>query len=444
SATGSLARPLDARELAVTLVLRAESLHEFGALADASLPAVGPVEIRGQLTGSQDSYRVSGMHATVEDSDLSGDVVVSFGGARPKVTAHLTSKLINEAVFLPAEEEEGAKIEKKPDRLFPSEPLTFTVLHTLDAALDMDATVLRLPDMELQQVQLSLNLTGGILRVKRATALLNGGNVSVDLRLDTSQNVADVSLQLDARKVEMGRVLKYFGKRDLIGGGLTNVKMFLSGRGNSIAALMASLNGRVLVDMGEAEMQNRTLEVIGADLLSQSVRILNPFSKEEKTTRLLCSVVFLSIKNGIVTSDNGIAAETDKIYVIGSGIINLETEEVDIGIHPVARKGIGIGAGSLTEMMRVRGSLAKPSLAPDVMGIGKEGLRIGAAISTGGISLLAEGLYGRTVADTHPCAAVLGRASAAEKEESRSEAKEGKKDKEPKESGGLLRNIFGK
>ena len=103
------------------------------------------------------------------------------------------------------------------------------------------------------------------------------------------------------------------------------------------------------------------------------------------------------------TTDKGIAAQTGKMNLIGSGVINLKTEELEIQIHPKAREGLGIGAGTLAQLVRVGGTLAEPKPEPDPVGVLKTGASIGAAVFTSGLSLLAEGLFRHVTADKSPC-----------------------------------------
>jgi hypothetical protein len=101
--------------------------------------------------------------------------------------------------------------------------------------------------------------------------------------------------------------------------------------------------------------------------------------------------------------------ETDKVLLKGSGLIDLKTEELDLGANLAAREGIRIGAGTLGSLVRVRGTLAKPELATDLAGVAKTGARVGLAFATGGLSLLAETAYGYVSEDDQPCQTALAR-----------------------------------
>jgi hypothetical protein len=70
---------------------------------------------------------------------------------------------------------------------------------------------------------------------------------------------------------------------------------------------------------------------------------------------------------------------------------------------------MGIGAGTLSSLMRIQGTLAEPRIGTDLEGLAKTGASIGAAVATGGLSLLAESVYGQVSADEYPCETALAR-----------------------------------
>ena len=89
--------------------------------------------------------------------------------------------------------------------------------------------------------------------------------------------------------------------------------------------------------------------------------------------------------------------ETSKMEIVGDGTIDLNSEKLDIGFTPNAKSGVGINIGSLVKFLKVGGTLAAPRPAADAGGLLKSGLAIGAAISTGGASVVAEGLAKRAL-----------------------------------------------
>lgn len=139
---------------------------------------------------------------------------------------------------------------------------------------------------------------------------------------------------------------------------------------------------------------------------------INPTAKKGDTSQLERAVVRFDIKDGVAIIDKGIAFQTTKMSVIGSERIDLKEEKIDLGIKPQVRKGIGIGAGHLAEVVRIAGPFAGPKLAADAKGTAKLGATIGVAVATGGISYLGQRLYAGATRDETPCLTALGKKTA--------------------------------
>jgi hypothetical protein len=126
-------------------------------------------------------------------------------------------------------------------------------------------------------------------------------------------------------------------------------------------------------------------------------------------TTLDCGVVRFAVKDGDAIADQTLVLETEKVLLIGGGLIDLKTEDLDLGAKLAARKGIRIGAGTLSSLIRVQGALAEPQLGTDLMGVVKTGTKVGIAVATVGLSLIAESIYGEMSKDENPCQTALTR-----------------------------------
>lgn len=71
-----------------------------------------------------------------------------------------------------------------------------------------------------------------------------------------------------------------------------------------------------------------------------------------------------------VAATTAFALDTNEMSVIGEGDVNLRTEEIDLSLNPVPKKGIGTGLadglslslGELARPLKLAGTLAHPSL----------------------------------------------------------------------------------
>jgi uncharacterized protein involved in outer membrane biogenesis len=185
--------------------------------------------------------------------------------------------------------------------------------------------------------------------------------------------------------------------------------MRLRGQGDSVRALMAGLDGDIRLEIGAGRLNNDVLDRVGADLLTQVLSVAVPTDEEDDATILNCGVVRFRIEDGDAVADQTIVLETEKVLVKGGGVIDLETESLDLGARLVARKGIRLGAGTLSSLVKVQGTLVEPRLGTDLKGVVETGAKIGIAVVTVGLSLVAESVYGHITEDDHPCQTALAR-----------------------------------
>jgi hypothetical protein len=203
----------------------------------------------------------------------------------------------------------------------------------------------------------------------------------------------------------------------------------------------------MLLVLGEGKIHTSFVEWLGADLLTQVVEKVNPFRKTDPYTELKCGVIKFAAKDGIASTDKGIAFETSRMTLVSSGTANLKTEAIDFSLRPEARQVSGIGAGELVKLLRVRGTLAEPKIGIDELETVKSAASIGAAVMTGGLSFLAEGLAKRATGDSRPCESALGRTPAQARSGSAPSATAPAGQEAPKIGGGIekaIRGLFGK
>ena len=109
----------------------------------------------------------------------------------------------------------------------------------------------------------------------------------------------------------------------------------------------------------------------------------------------------VEIKTGVLESNPSSLVATDQIRVAAKSQIDLETEELEINVRTTPKKGIGISAGEIVNpYIKVVGTLESPRLAVDEKGVLLTG---GAAVATGGLSILASAAWSRVSRAGDPC-----------------------------------------
>jgi uncharacterized protein involved in outer membrane biogenesis len=173
--------------------------------------------------------------------------------------------------------------------------------------------------------------------------------------------------------------------------------------GNSPRALASSATGRVLVSQGKGQMENDLLAKVSGDVVAQLFSALNPFAKDEKTTTLDCTIAGLDITDG-KADIAGLLFQTEKVKAVGTGDIDLNSEELNIEFDTKPRKGVGVSADMfVTPFVKLVGTLASPRIGLDKKGT----LLAGAAVATGGLALVAKAAADRAQGEVDRCEALL-------------------------------------
>ena len=388
----------------VTFDLAAESLANINDFSGTQLPDIKPLSLTSQLSDKDGGYQLNDIKFKLGNSDMSGKATLNLKGKRPALTAGFNSNLVDLSPFS-GDKKKDAKQPKKA-RVFSVEPLPFESLKSADVNMDIKAKQVKTSELIMENLNITVSLVNGKLMINPVNAQVAGGTLAAQMNLDASNGKSGtLDTNLDIKNLEPSALSDL---KDQISGSKTDVTLKAKGAGNSVAAIMAGLNGNLLMKIGPGTLKSSSANAAGSDIFVSTYQVLYPGAKDSKETEIQCGVVRFDIKDGIATTDKGIAFATNKMNIIGSGIVDLKTEKLDIGINPQAREGVGISPAQLAELVRLGGTLAEPKAVPDTKAAFKTAASAGAAVATGGLSILAQGLFDKSTADEDPCATALG------------------------------------
>ena len=418
SLDGRLAKPLAASGLTMRASLEIDRLSDLNPLAGAALPEAGPIAFNGAISDTQSGYAVQPFTARIIDNELTGKAEIDLSGARPALIADLAARQLDLSPFQGQGQEKAEATDStgapapeavSVEKVFPSDPLPLAGLKAADVTLQFKAGALITRTLTLNDLDLGLKLDNGKLRIAPFSAKVAGGSLMVNIGLDASGgNSALWDHNIELRQIEPGQ-LPGIRDKQLLSGAKTDIESKGKGAGASVSAIMAGLDGNLLIKTGQGQITARALESDAANALLNTLTLFNPAAGRQDASALECAVINFAIKDGIAVADNGIGIATGKINVLGAGNINLKTEALDLGITPRAKAGAGLGAGQLAGLVRLGGTLAAPRAKTDTEAALTAGIKAGSTVATGGWSALAKGLLGGdTGAAQNPCDIALG------------------------------------
>lgn len=409
---GKIADVIAAKGFDLAIKVEAKDVQAFAAAAGQAVPRMPPLDVAARVQDSGQGYVVDPLSVRAGASDVSGNVNLLLKGKRPDAVVRLSSKTLDLKELLPPTKDTkpAAKTLSKDGRMFPADPLPLDALKAVDADISASVGRLVLPNgMAASDVQARVALKDGRLQIVPASFGIGGGRIDADVRLDGARTPAALSVKLDGKNVDWGQLLKQMDVTDAVADSKAEARVQLQGSGGSVRALMAGLNGEIRLVVGPGRLHNKALDQVGGDIGTQILGAVNPFVKKEEFTELKCGVVLFKVKDGMAVADRGIAAETGKVNVAGSGDVNLKTEEISFSVKPQAKEGLGINlSDSVASMVKITGTLNDPKVGLDALGAAQAAIGAGAAVATMGLSVVAKSLLEKTTGDANPCQTALG------------------------------------
>jgi len=461
-AKGHVGKPMTGQGVKLQVHFAGASYDQIGRAVGADLSGVPAVSFDGGVeTFGKAGYRVVDGVVGLGDQKINLKASADLQNAVKVIRASLTADVLDLPKVLaslnteaPASDQKASSkqvassVGKADGRVFPGDALPVAGMHGVDVQASLAVHELTVPShVKLSDVNVTASLKNGHLKVAPKFTV-GGGAVTGNIALLAPKNAgaSALSVKLKGANVSLGTLAKEMGFSSMVAGGVSSLSVDLQGRGASIRQIMAGLDGKVSVDTNKAEVINAELsKALGSWAMSGLTMVDPTFAAREKTM-LSCFVVRVPVKNGMATINDSIAAETDVLNLVVDGDVNLKTEALDLGFD-TAPHGVGTGiAKTATGLVRMQGTLANPSVGLDVLGTGKAAVKVGAAIATGGLSLLGDALLNEATKDSAPCATARGEASAkAQSSGQKTRSPATKKTLDPAAAvGGMMKGLFGK
>ncbi len=333
---GSIAEPVKLEGVDLSVALSGDDLSDVFPILGIPTPKTRPYSIAGHLGREGTVWRFDGMNGKVGESDLSGTVAVDTGGGKPKITGDLTSKklaAVDMAGFIGASPEgKGDYPTKTPDRIIPATPVPLEKLRNADMDVKFRGQHVEAPFGVLDDLNAHVKLENGKLTADPLSLGVGGGRIAGTSVLDGSQKLASLRTNLEVRQIKLAQLFRETRFAQEMGGTASG-RVQLTGRGATVADILASSDGKlgVAVDGGRITsyavkgLKTNILETLGVALSGDEPL---PFN---------CLVANLSVDKGVMTSE-ALVLDTPETLVTADGTINLRNEALDMRILGRAKK----------------------------------------------------------------------------------------------------------
>jgi uncharacterized protein involved in outer membrane biogenesis len=415
--SGTVNDLLAQRDFDLKFHVQGKNLANLEKVLKLSIPLKGPFKASGRVNDlANKTYKFSDFTGALRNSDLRGSVEISLDGRKPRLTAVLSSQKLDLRPFLSKKKRRSGRtkgsVKAAGKKAFSSKPLTLNALKKADADIMIRAKRFLMPRLALRDLNAQMVLENGRLKVKEIRSFIGGGTLEGHLDLRVRRKGAALATVLKIDNSDLGRMLKDLKVADILEGKV-DVDINIRASGRSVAALMAGLNGKITLIMENGRMNNKYIDMLGADVGSSLGKLLDS-SSEKNYTELNCFVCRFDVKQGLADS-TVLVVDTKATSLIGHGEIDLKAEKLDLAMRSYPKRGIGISGlgkislslGQFAKPLKLGGTLRHPAFVVDpsqtIITMGKA---FGGILLFGPLGLGAALVSGRLGTD-NPCPAAI-------------------------------------
>lgn len=339
-------------------------------------------------------FRYEGFNGKIGDSDIHGDLVFVASQPRPKLSGNLVSNQLLFKDLAPligadsnSEQKARGGASKQPaGKVLPVEEFRTERWRAMDADVTFAGKrIVHSETLPFNDLSAHVILEDGLLRLEPLRFGVAGGNLDSNIRLDGRSAPLQGRARLTARGFKLKQLFPSFAPMQTSFGEL-NGDADISGRGNSVAALLGTSNGDLRLLINDGAISRSLMEIAGLNVGNYVIGKL--FGDED--VKINCAAADVGIKDGLATS-RLFVFDTENAIIYINGTANFASEQLDLKITPESK---GLRLFSLRSPLYVRGPFAKPSAGVQAVplalrGAGMVALGVVAGPAAGLLALIA-------------------------------------------------------
>lgn len=322
-----------------------------------------------------------GIAITLDSLQLNGDVAANLGGAKPSITANLTSPgvLVVNDLLAPAKPEAAAEGEAAVpagavnEHGWSTEPVLAdaSFLNSANADVTLNLGGVKYDGITAGALTLAVSLKNGALSLNLPDFDFYEGKANFALTLSAQGKSVSITQKAALTDINVGKFLQEANGFDKLEG-KGNITLSTHTRGVSVAEFVNALGGNGSLKMRDGAVKGINL----AETVRNAKNLLGKGGEANsgvKTDFSELSATF-TIAQGIV-SNNDLSMKAPLLTLTGDGTVNLPTKRVDYRLKPTL---VGTIEGQdrsteatrgLTIPLRVTGTFDKLSFMPDAQSV---------------------------------------------------------------------------
>jgi uncharacterized protein involved in outer membrane biogenesis len=353
-AQGTVARPLESNEFEFKYELMGKEIKGLRPLADFVLPLRGEFRAKGRINGRDKRFSHKG-DLRIGKSDLKADITVLRERLRPKITGRLLATQVHLDDLDLFDVDKGVPPAQDKPRAIPDYTLPVEAFLAADLDLAINAERIHTQLGVLGEFVSKVRLKDGLFNSYLNFTGAKGGRIKSEFELNTTADPPLRKVKIDAKDVNVGYLLSSMDFTELVEGQV-DLSVDLSGTGASRYDFLGNAAGRITIIGGPGQITGRRIDLWAADLIPT---MLSPRWEKQDVFDVNCMVAHIRLKEGLAEIQDCIL-DSQRITVASSGILNLETEALDLVLVPKPKRPSLV---SLANPVKIKGTLSEPEVS---------------------------------------------------------------------------------
>ena len=353
-AEGSIARPFENNEFELQYELAGKEIEGLDPLADFTIPLRGEFSARGRITGRGNRFTYE-EDLRVGKSDLKAEITVVREPPRPKITGRIIASQIHMDDIDLFDADKKTATPQDQSRVIPDYTLPLDNLLAVDLDLDIKAERIRAPLGDLGEFVAKVSLKDGRFKSSLNVTGFMGAQINSEFDLNATAVPPLTKVQINAKNLDFGYFLSSMGITDLVKGQVDLI-VDLSGAGATRYSFLGNAAGRITIIGGPGQITGGRIDLWAADLIPT---MLSTSWQRDDVTETNCMVAHIELKEGQAEIED-LLLDTQRITIAASGILNLETEALNLIVAPRPKRPSLV---SLANPVRIEGTLAAPEVS---------------------------------------------------------------------------------
>jgi uncharacterized protein involved in outer membrane biogenesis len=368
-AKGTLTNVAQLSALDLAIEVSGQTMSELYDVIGIAFPETTPYTTRGRLVRGDHTMRYEKFTGKVGESDLAGTLQFDLGGKRAFMHGSIVSKTLNLADLGPL----VGTDQPKESGVLPDMPFDSDRWDSIDADVKIRAGSIKRPkQLPLENLATRIQMRDRVMTLDPLEFGIAGGKIAGTLRMDGQQDPIAVAANLRVKDLLLQKMFPTIEANQGSIGDINGL-VELAGRGDSVAEMLGSANGKVGLYMDGGRISRFMMELAALDIWGVAKTKL----KGDEPIDIRCAIADFVVKDGLMRT-NAFVFDTQVVNVAGEGEVSLKNEAMDLKLNPQPKDR---SIASLNSPLYIRGTFGQPKVQLDkkkIVGKGVGALVMGA------------------------------------------------------------------